>query len=198
MADDGGFPAAAAAGPSQGQQPAAAAEETFPAEFYSVMRHVSFFTTAGLLLCSLVLNTYVMANVCYKRKTQVAYFVIFILFCLAHVVHFLVAALVESIRYFKDWAALQEFMEPYEKFPAPLAKGTLGLLFLLVAALTIERFLAGTVRNGIIRGALHWVTTIVSFTVPCLVVAFHILSLDSFRSELTDKKELWFGLEVGL
>lgn len=156
---------------------------------------VSLLTTSVFLLLSLVLNLIIIINICYKRKSQIPYFSILIIFSFIHMVHFLFAATNTTFSYplFND----HPLEELHQYFP-PIIKSTYGLLFLLVASLTIERFLAATVRNSIIKTSLHWITCFLSIAIPGLVLAFNILAKQSHHDHLDNNKELWFGLEVSL
>jgi len=156
---------------------------------------ISLLTTSVFLLLSLVLNLIIIINICYKRKSQIPYFSILIIFSFIHMLHFLFAATNTTFSYplFNDHP-----LEEFHQYLPPVIKATYGFLFLLVASLTIERFLAATVRNSIIKTSLHWITCFLSLAIPGLVLAFNVLAKQSHHQHIQNNKELWFGLEVSL
>jgi len=149
------------------------------------------------LVLSLILNLYIIINICCKKRIQVCYFSVFLVGCLLHLAYFASTSLALL------WATSSPFVSLLPALPKAVlvslpatSRATVGAIFLTVAALTVERFLSSTVRLTCVRATLSFLALLVAIAGPALLLAFQILAAEQEDASLTT--ELWFGVEVAV
>jgi len=149
------------------------------------------------LVFSLILNLYIIINICCKKRIQVCYFSVFLVGCLLHLAYFASTSLALL------WATSSPFVSLLPGLPKAVlvslpatSRATVGAIFLTVAALTVERFLSSTVRLTCVRATLSFLALLVAIAGPALLLAFQILAAEQEDASLTT--ELWFGVEVAV
>eukprot|EP00088_Acartia_fossae_P019628 TRINITY_DN21469_c0_g2_i1.p1 TRINITY_DN21469_c0_g2~~TRINITY_DN21469_c0_g2_i1.p1 ORF type:complete len:352 (+),score=52.01 TRINITY_DN21469_c0_g2_i1:320-1375(+) len=172
--------------------------ETPSADIHKTLQILTLLCNLVFLLFSLILNFTIIINILYTRKTSVAYFRLLILYCLFHVVFQAVDLYLDIHQPIKELLEPGTATEPLtwlEENAPVLRRGLLGILFLLVATLTIERFLFSSVR-GLANYCLQFVTCILALTLPALLAAFQIVSKQVTMFQ--QSPEVWFGIEIGV
>jgi len=149
------------------------------------------------LILSLILNLYIIVNICCKKRIQVCYFSVFLVGCLLHLAYFASTSLALL------WATSSPFVSLLPPLPKallvalpPASRAAVGAIFLTVAALTVERFLSSTVRVTCVRATFSLLALLGAIAGPALLLAFQILASEQEDASLTT--ELWFGVEVAV
>jgi len=165
-------------------------------DIHKTLQALTLLCNLVFLLFSLVLNLSIIINILYTRKTSVAYFRLLILYCLFHVLFQVMDVYLDCQDPIKQ--LVDPLMEPLiwlEENASVVRRGLLGVLFLLVATLTIERFLFSSVR-GLANYCLQFVVCILALTLPALLAAFQIVSKQVTMFQ--QSPEVWFGIEIGV
>jgi len=154
-----------------------------------------------LVLLSFILNVYIIINIFYKGRIKVSYFKLFLILCVMHAVYTCSSCLVLTVSpssplsHYTSLLPVQ--LQDSLPFLAPVSRASLGALFLVVASLTVERFLSSTVGTPLLRSCTNLFTVMVALAGPSLVVAFYLITRDREPS-LDTSGELWFGVEIAV
>jgi len=166
-------------------------------DMHQTIKAITLICSLVFLASSFLLNLSYVLNVLCTGKTTVAYFRLVIVYCLFHVIFQVTDCFEDCQEIFVAWLEPSQTLTWLEENMQIISHGALGILFLLVSTLTIERFLSSSV-GGVVSICLQLVTSLIAISCPALLVAFQILSTRRPSSTFSLDSEVWFGLEVGI
>eukprot|EP00092_Neocalanus_flemingeri_P011620 GFUD01012521.1.p1 GENE.GFUD01012521.1~~GFUD01012521.1.p1 ORF type:complete len:333 (-),score=102.02 GFUD01012521.1:700-1698(-) len=151
-------------------------------------------TSCICLLISLTLNTYITANIAYKKKIQVCYFSIFLLLLLAQTLYLCLLSFSLILSTLPGCLPSSPILAQVTAAAGPVTRSCLGIFACIVGALTIERFLSSTSASQLIRCCSNILAVVTAVSGPIVVVAFFLITSSGDQDPL--QQEFWFGAEV--
>jgi len=164
---------------------------------HNTVKAISLVSSFFFLVSSLILNLSLLINICCAGKTSVGYFRLLIFYALFHIAFQVTDVYLDSREILTAWLNSSETLSWLETFIPILRRCFLGILFLLVATLTIERFVSAVV-GGAVSICIQLITTLLALSLPALLAAAHTISIQRPSSTFSLDPEVWFGLEVGI
>jgi len=166
-------------------------------DLHQTMKVICMVSSLGFLAASFVLNLAIILNIFCTGKTSVAYFRLLLFYCFFHILFQVTVGYIDCKDLLAEWLEPSEALTWMDKHLATISRSILGVIFLLVATLTVERFLASAV-GGVVSICLQLISALIALSCPALLAAFQILSTQRPSSTFSLDSEVWFGLEVGV
>jgi len=151
-------------------------------------------TSIACLLLSLILNTYIIVNIAYKKKFKVFYFTIFILLLLIQTLYLGLVSFNLVFSTLPSCLPSSPLLDQVAQAVIPVSRCCLGIFACIVGALTIERFISSTSANTVIRCCTNILAMVTAVSGPVVVVAFLLITSTGIQDN--PHQEFWFGAEV--
>lgn len=151
-------------------------------------------TSLACLLVSLILNTYIVSNIAFRKKFKVFYFTIFILLLFVQTLYLGLVSFNLFISTLPECLPSSSLIDQMARAATPVSRSCLGIFACIVGALTIERFISSTSASPVIRCCTNLLAVVTAVSGPVLVVAFFLITTNGEEEQI--QQEFWFGAEV--
>ncbi|XP_023344301.1 uncharacterized protein LOC111713623 [Eurytemora carolleeae] len=165
-------------------------------DLHQTIKAICLVSSIFFLVASFIFNLAVILNICITGKARVAYFRLFLLYSFLHFCFQLTVGYIDTKEILRAAVEPSKVLDWLDRYSPLISRSVLGILFLLVSALTIERFLYSTI-TGAVNTCFQLISTLLALSCPTLLAAFQILSAQRPTSKFYLDNEVWFGLEVG-
>ncbi|XP_023347286.1 uncharacterized protein LOC111716073 [Eurytemora carolleeae] len=109
-------------------------------DLHQTIKAICLVSSIFFLVASFIFNLAVILNICITGKARVAYFRLFLLYSILHFCFQLTVGYIDTKEILRAAVEPSKVLDWLDRYSPLISRSVLGILFLLVSALTIERY----------------------------------------------------------